>query len=100
MDHEQPVAGAPAALPDQRRKALDAAVTRDVSNGATLVHRAEFEAVMSLGGGIGHWVGVLLTGGLWLLGYPTWKAKRYTLAVNEEGRVWRHLPTGQWERAD
>jgi hypothetical protein len=55
---------------------------------------------LSIGGGTGHWVAVLLTGGLWMLAWPSWRVKRYSLAVNEIGKVWRRIPGGDWERAD
>jgi hypothetical protein len=86
---------------DQRIRTLDAAITRELTAGGRLLHRGGNEAIVAYGGGIGHWFGVLLTAGLWLLFYPGWHERRYLLNVNEAGRVWRRAANDTtWVRVD
>ncbi len=92
---------APPATSEQRRQALDAAVSREVIAGGRVVHKTDYDAIIAYGGGVGHWIFVLLTAGLWLLAYPWWHERRYVLSVNEIGRVWRRFWTDEkWERVD
>lgn len=95
MNDQQPV------TKEARQQALDTAVAREAAVGARLATRTDYQAVVSYGGGVGNLVGVLITGGLWLLLYPAWRERRYILAVNEIGRVWRRSDrSNDWQRVD
>lgn len=101
MSHEQTESTPPPVNEDQQQRALDAAVNRELMAGGRLIGRAGSEAIVAYGGSVGNWIAVLLTGGIWLLFYGGWKERRYVLAVNPAGRVWRrHADDEQWERVD
>lgn len=103
MNQRQTESTPPPVSEDQQQRALDAAVNRELMAGGRLMGRAGPEAIVAYGGSIGNWIGVLLTAGVWLLFYPGWKERRYVLAVNEAGRVWRRYANkddAPWERVD
>ena len=103
MDQQPQDAAAalPKATREQRLHALDAAVARELAAGARLADRTDYQAIVTYGGGAVHLVIALITAGVWLLLYPLWRERRYIIAVNESGRVWRRsLRDDKWERID